>query len=170
MMTPFYFLLHFPVLDPLTRPRLRMHSGHNTIYSADSNVSLLKALKVTNCTVFSSLEGRRPVSFTTQRDSMARQTLSTKRVREFSESQFFGNWLTLLVTLVLNYIHHFQQASNRPYPTSLLHEEAYSMTCKYGKEITLRKNLWEHFASSPQTEFHWESHWACPVAPFHSVS
>lgn len=89
MMTPFYFLLHFLVLDPLTRPRLRMHSGHNAIYSAASNVSLLKALKVTNCTVFSSLEGRRPVSFTTQKDSMALQTLSTKRVREFSESQFF---------------------------------------------------------------------------------
>lgn len=161
MMTPFYFLLHFLVLDPLTRPRLRMHSGHNTIYSAASNVSLLKALKVTNCTVFSSLEGRRPVSFTAQKDSMALQTLSTKWVREFSESQFFGNWLRLLVTLVLNYIHHFQQASKRPYPTSLLHEQAYSMTrikYKYGKDITLHKHLWEHFASSPQTEFHSKSH------------
>lgn len=56
---------------------------------------------------------------------MALQTLSTMRVREFSESQFFGNWLRLLVTLVLNYIQQFQQASNRPYPTSL-HEPAYS--------------------------------------------
>lgn len=154
MMTPFYFLLHFLVLDPLTRPRLRMHSGHNTIYSAASNVSLLKAFIVTNCTVFSSLDGRQPVSFTTQKDSMALQTLSTKRVREFSESQFFGNWLGLLVTLVLNHIHHFQQASNQPNPTSLLHEQACSMIYKYGKEITLHKNLWEHFAVSPQTEFH----------------
>lgn len=115
MMPPFYFLLHFLALDPLTRPRLRMHSGHNTIYSAASNVSLLKALKVTNCTVFSSLEGRRPVSFITQKNSMALQTLPTMRVREFSESQFFGNWLSLLVTLVLNYIQQFQQASNWPF-------------------------------------------------------